>query len=60
MRETLIPNLQTVERVFFNGPTTEWDKIFQINSDDFANKMKEAKLWDEDWEITPRETFDLK
>jgi hypothetical protein len=59
MRETLIPNLQTVERVFFNGPTAEWQQIYQINSDDFANKMKEAKLWEEDWEITPRETFDL-
>jgi hypothetical protein len=60
MRETLIPNLQTVERVFFNGPTEDWDRIYQINSDDFASKMKEAKLWEEDWEITPRETFDLK
>jgi hypothetical protein len=60
MRETLIPNLQTVERVFFNGPKMEWDKIYQINSDDFANKMKEAKLWEEDFEITPREDFDLK
>lgn len=60
MRKTLIPNLQTVERVFFNGPTADWDKIYQINSDDFATKMKEAKLWEEDWEIFPRVTFDLK